>query len=396
MSKPAREVDHKMSKGSKMEQKPLTLHQNVAIKAIESKDEGILIIKGIASMYRTPEGFLQVDRDNELVNLDFMDLESYRKNPILCFQHDWSQPMGKVIDIEHKDGALHITAEVHRLTGSENIFESVQKGIIKSLSIGMVPHDFVYREMHDGDILEVARSTLVEISLTTVQSNQEALFDVVAQKSPTISKKTLAMQNGMTCDELDGSCAFKSELRGTQKGIEMDIIKKEPTADELEAARVAKEAEDKVIKDARLAKEVEDARLAKEVEDARLAKEVEDARLTKEAADKSKEATAFDEKALVAAIVEAQEKSEELATQKKEKKEQDAAEEKAQAEADAKARIDAAINYIKERKDAIIATPSEDFDTDDIEEFYELVSEAAEAIEEKVSSIIAEQLGSTE
>ena len=367
-----------MSKGSKMEQKPLTLHQNVAIKAIESKDEGILIIKGIASMYRTPEGFLQVDRDNELVNLDFMDLESYRKNPILCFQHDWSQPMGKVIDIEHKDGALHITAEVHRLTGSENIFESVQKGIIKSLSIGMVPHDFVYREMHDGDILEVARSTLVEISLTTVQSNQEALFDVVAQKSPTISKKTLAMQNGMTCDELDGSCAFKSELRGTQKGIEMDIIKKEPTADELEAARVAKEAEDKVIKDARLAKEVEDARL------------------TKEAADKSKEATAFDEKALVAAIVEAQEKSEELATQKKEKKEQDAAEEKAQAEADAKARIDAAINYIKERKDAIIATPSEDFDTDDIEEFYELVSEAAEAIEEKVSSIIAEQLGSTE
>lgn len=383
-----------MSKGSKMEQKPLTLHQNVAIKAIESKDEGVLIIKGIASMYRTPEGFLQIDRDNELVNLDFMDLESYRKNPILCFQHDWSQPMGKVVDIEHRDGALHITAEVHRLTGSENIFESVQKGIIKSLSIGMVPHDFVYREMHDGDILEVARSTLVEISLTTVQANQEALFDVVAQKSPTISKKTLAMQNGMTCDELDGSCAFTSELRSTQKGKEMGIINKEPTADEIEAARVAKEAEDKTIEDARLAKEAAD----KEVEDARIAQEVADKaadKAAKEADEKSKDAPAFDEKALVAAIVEAQEKSEELATQKKEKEEQDAAEEKAQTEADAKARIDAAINYIKERKDAIIATPSEDFDTDDIEEFYELVSEATEAIEEKVSSIIAEQLGST-
>jgi HK97 family phage prohead protease len=352
------------------DRKPLQLQHNAVIKAVNESSEGILIIKGIASMYRTPEGFLQIDRDNELMNLDFMDLDSYKKNPILCFQHDWSIPAGRVIEIEHKNGALHITAEVHRLTGKEHIYEAVQKGIIKSLSIGTIPHDFVYRETHDGDVLEIARSTLVEISLTTVQSNQEALFTVVAEKSPTISKQVLAAQNGMSCDEMTGSCAFKSELKDiTGKSInpekvqKMDTITKqpEPTAEGTTKVDVAPDVKPEPVAD-----------------------------VTPSVTPEPKQETVIsvDSQALAAAYLEAQIKAEELKTAKEEAAQQAAAELKASEEAAEKARIEGAIKYIKDTKDKLLSIPDEQFDIDQAEEFYSLVSEAAEAIEGKVMSII--------
>jgi len=353
----------------------LKLEHNAVIKSIDTTKEGVLIIKGIASMYRTPEGFLQIDRDNELVNTDFMDLESYKKNPILVFQHDWNRPMGKVTEIDNSNGALNITAEVYKLPGEENIYEAVQKGIIKSLSISTVPHSMVYRDTMEGDVLEIESSTLVEISLTTVQSNQEALFDVVAEKSPTISKRVLAAQNGMTCDELDGSCAFKTELKGKSINLEK----------ETKMTTITKEIDNNAPK------EPETKEPAKEADTKEPTKEADTKEAdTKEADTKeadTKEAV-FDENALVAAIELAEVKKAELAEQKAQEAAQREADEKAKAAAEAKAKAESALDYIKERREEIIAIPDEEFDTDGIEDFYELITETAEAIEEKVVGVI--------
>ncbi len=358
----------------------LKLQHNAIIKAVETNKEGILIIKGVASMYRTPEGFLQIDRDNELVNLDFMDLDSYKKNPILVFQHNWDRPMGKVTEIEHRDGSLHITAEVHKLTGEENIYEAVQKGLVKSLSISTVPHSYVYRDMAGGDILEIESSTLVEISLTTVQSNQEALFDVVAEKSPTISKRVLAAQNNMTCDELDGSCAFKAELKGksinTEKEDNMSVIKKEVAAAEPEVKEEPKVVEPEVKEEPKAVEPAVEPEVKPEP------KAVEPA---------VEPAPAFDEVALVAAIEKAEAEKVRLADEKAEADIQAAKEQEAQDKANAKAKVDNAVSYIKDRQAEILAVSDEDFDTDEIEEFYELVSDAAEAIEGKIAGIINPQ-----
>ena len=346
-----------------MENKPLKLQHGAIIKSVESSKEGVLTIKGIASMYRTPEGLPQVDRDNELVNLDFLDLDGYRKNPILVFQHDWAKPAGRVLDIVVKNGSLHITAEVHRLTGLEHVYEAVERGIIKSLSIGTVPHGYTYRDVGDREILEIASSTLVEISLTTVQSNQEALFEVIASKSPTISKQVLATQNGMTCDELDGSCAFKSELKHLEKENTMETISKEVNT----AAEPVKESEVKEI-----IEPVKESEAQKESD-------------MPTAPDTNKK---LDEQAIVDAILEANRKAEELVKQKEEEAKQKAEEEKAQAEAEAKARVENAKAYIKSRYEEVVNTPDEEFDPDTVQDFYELVSTAAEVIENKVISIV--------
>jgi len=354
--------------------KELKLQHSAVIKAVETTKEGILIIKGIASMYRTPEGFLQIDRDSELINLDFMELDRSKKNPILVVQHHWERPIGRITEIEHRAGSLHITAEVHKLTGEENIYEAVQKGLMKSLSISTVPHSMIYRDTHDGDVLEVESSTLVEISLTTVQSNQEALFDVVAEKSPTISKKTLAAQNNMTCDELDGSCAFKSELKGKsvkqEKEVEMDVIKKDPEVKpEPVVEAEPKAAEPEVKPEPAIKAEPEVKPEPKVVEPT----------------------PAFDEEALVAAIETAEAKKLQLQEEKREADAQAEAQAKADAAAESKAKVENAIAYIKEQQEIIVNTSAEDFDTDTVEAFYELVSDASEAIEGKIATIIKAQ-----
>ncbi len=387
-----------------MESKELRLSQNLVIKAVDEKDAKTLIIKGKASVYRTPDGFLQIDRDQELMNLDFMDLESFRKNPILIVAHQFDRPIGKVTNIEHRDGALEVTAEVHKLTGEENIFEAVQSGILKSFSISVVPHEFLYRDTHDGEILEIARSTLVEVSLMPVQSNQEALFEVISSKGVNnvgINKKSLAMQNGMTCDELDGSCAFKAEIKGKsvklEKEEDMSIVKKEIGTDaEKKAAEEKVAAGEKAEADKQAAEKVaadEKAEADKQAADKQAADKqaAEKAEADKVAAEKAETETAkpFDEAALVAAIELAETEKARLAEEKAEADKLAADEAKLQEANAAKAKVETAISYIKEKQQEILDTADEDFDIEKVEEFYELVSDAAEAVEEKVLGAIS-------
>lgn len=295
-----------------------------------------IYIEGYASVFIDRNGQRLVDRDGESVNIDFLDIESYKDNAVLNFNHNFNEVVGKIVAIQKDSKGLYVKAIVYKLTGREHIFEAVQKGLIKAFSIGFVPAEFNYVE---GDVLEVSRATLVEISLVGTQANQESLFRVVGQKSPTISKKMLAEQNNMTCSELDGSCMFKSQLK--QKGVEMEEI----------VPVVQEKVEEPVVVIAEPAK-------------------------------------VFDEEAMVTAITNAQIKADELKAER-------LAEVEAKAKADAEAvvaadlaRIEDVKAYIKEQTDKFVNTPAEDLDTDTVADFYELISSSAEAIESKVASVI--------
>lgn len=349
------------------------LQHKAVIKEVQSKGKNILIIKGLASMYRTNEGMLQIDRDGELVNTDFMDLSSYRKNPVLVFQHNWDMPMGKITEIDNRNGVLAITAEVHRLSGQEHIFEAVEKGIIKSLSIGTIPEEIILRETHDGDVIEIARSTLVEISLTTVQSNQEALFDVVASKSPTMSAGAFAKQNGMSSEEL------KEKLLSLEKGVTMGTIIKKEVAEE--AIEVIDKLEDVV--------ETEVKEVVAEVKKPEVKEDIEKVEIKEEVKEEKVSGKLFDENDLAKAIVAANEASQAAIKEKEDAAKRAEEEAELQAKAAAKARIEDAFAYIKEQQEIITNTPDEEFDTDVVQDFYELVSDATEAVEAKVLGIIA-------
>lgn len=346
--------------------KRLHLSQSAEFKLLSPDDSGMLndmphhaessviYIEGYASVFLNADGSRLIDRDMESVNTNFLDVKSYTKNPVLVYNHEWDIVIGKIIELRKDAKGLYVKAEVHKITGYEHIFEGVQKNLITSFSIGFVPHELTYLE--DEDIIEISKAELVEISLAPVQANQDALFRVTGQKSLAISsKKDLLEQNDMTCDELSGMCSVK-----TIKGTEM-------TKTETATKEVSQEAKSEEAKPA--ATEAPAVQEPKKEEP-------------------RQEITA-------ATIAEAVMEAQRVAQAEKERRDAEAA---AAAEAAAKVELEAkenarqsALQYIKQRKEEIEATAPEELDTDSIEEFYELVSDAAAAIESKVLQVIESQ-----
>lgn len=186
------------------------LHRLAEIKAISQDQEkpNTLYIEGYASFYQNDIGMKEVDRDQEIVNIDGMDISAYQKNPVLLWNHDFSEVRGKVVSINKDGNGLYVKAEMQRLTGKEADFENVLYGNVKSFSIGFIPHEYQYLE----DAIEITQSEMIELSIAPVQSNRSALFQVIGTKSLDVDNAKL-----------------RTLLEPTKKEINMDSKVKDAT-----------------------------------------------------------------------------------------------------------------------------------------------------------------------
>lgn len=324
------------------------LRQSAELKLINMDDrddiegrDSIVYIEGYASVYRKSDGNYQIDRDDELVNTDNLDLTSYIANPVIVWNHDWSVPVGKVTSITKDMYGIYVKGEIHKLEGLESKYEAVKKGLVKSFSIGFVPKDI---RLVNDEIVEISTAELVEVSIAPVQSNPAALFTVTGKKSLGISVKDIAEQNNLTNEEIKGM--YGEKLKGENMIItkSTDPVssavepKVEPAATPVEptvAPAMTIPTLDSLS--ATIAAAVAKAEEAKEV------KRLEEEKLKKDAEEQSK-----------------------LAAEQK---------------------VKDALAYIKEQADKISSTEVSQLDFDAIEEFYEAVSTATDAINEKVIAL---------
>lgn len=356
-------------------QPSLNLYQSAQLKMIGSNEEdSIVYIAGYASVYRTPSGDIQVDRDNETVNTDNIDISSYEKNPILIWNHSFDKPIGRITKITKDFRGLYVDAEVHKLKGEEDKYEAVKKGLVKSFSIGFVPKEY---DLLAGDIVQITSAELVEISLAPVQSNPEALFRVLGTKSLGISVAELAKQNNITADELKGICSDNTKGKNLDNIISKTADPITPTVAPI--APVAVVIEPVVVPVAAVVEPVAEPK-AVAVEPIVAPVAV--------VAEPSKETVSLSLETLVSAMVEADLKAEQAREATKletAQREQD----KVNADLDAqKARVQNAMDYIKERREAIASTPAGDIDIDELDSFYEVLSDAIETIDSKVKEVV--------
>lgn len=197
----------------------LCLHRMAEIKAVSQDQDkpNILYIEGYASFYRNDIGMKEVDRDQEIVNIDGMDISAYQKNPVLLWNHQWSCVVGKVLSINKDGNGLYVRAEMQRLTGREADFENVLYGNVKSFSIGFIPYEYQYLD----DAIEITQSEMIELSIAPVQSNRSALFQVVGTKSLDVDNTKL-----------------KQLLEPTKKEEDMDLKVKNPEVPEATPSQV--------------------------------------------------------------------------------------------------------------------------------------------------------------
>ena len=121
-----------------------------------------------------------MDRHGDSLKVDLWDLKNYKKNPVLQFAHDYSQPpVGIAKNIRKEDGKLLFEPVFHSFTQlARDVGTLYDEGIMNAFSVGFIPHA---DEQGNAKSLE-----LLEISAVPVPANPAA---VVLEKSMKLEVK---------------------------------------------------------------------------------------------------------------------------------------------------------------------------------------------------------------
>lgn len=120
------------------------------------------------------------DRDGDVIQPKGWDLEAYKKNPVIMWAHDYSQPpVGKALSTVKSNDALKQTVDWISRDVSPFAFSigrMVKQGFLNATSVGFKPKEF---DMLDGEDVgfEFRGQELLENSIVPIPSNPEALVE---------------------------------------------------------------------------------------------------------------------------------------------------------------------------------------------------------------------------
>ena len=104
-------------------------------------------------------------------------IDNFRKNPILLFQHNHSQPVGKVSSVTVDNKGLYVEAEISEAAEKQHGLKTLIKdGVLKSFSVGFRIKDAIYDRV--TDLFTIKELELLEISVVSVPMNQNSLFHI--------------------------------------------------------------------------------------------------------------------------------------------------------------------------------------------------------------------------
>ena len=139
-------------------------------------DTESIVIKGWANKSMADNGVGIVDRDGDVVLPTAYNMENFLKNPIILYQHDRGQPIGKMLNFEISQKGLEITAEIFKDMNNA-AYVGVKNGVLRTFSVGFRGHDGHYDG--DNDIFYFTDVELLEVSVVSVPANQDSVFSVM-------------------------------------------------------------------------------------------------------------------------------------------------------------------------------------------------------------------------
>ena len=104
-------------------------------------------------------------------------IDSYRKNPVLLYQHKHDNPIGRVEKITVDKKGIYIEAAVSEAAEKlHGVHSLIKDGALKSFSVGFMVKDGKLDKAKDTFV--ISEVELLEISVVSVPANQESLFSV--------------------------------------------------------------------------------------------------------------------------------------------------------------------------------------------------------------------------
>ena len=135
------------------------------------------------------EGFANantVDRGGERIEPKGWQLDNYKKNPVILFDHGkdvafGSIPVGKATSVEAQDGGLFLRSMISQSKSDKisAVRDLVEEGILKTFSVGFNP---IGESEKSNNGLVIKSAELIECSIVPVPMNQDSTF-AVSQRS---------------------------------------------------------------------------------------------------------------------------------------------------------------------------------------------------------------------
>ena len=143
-------------------------HIGSTFKAFEEDDT--LHITGMASTNGT-------DRVGDIIETEAWTkggLDNYLNNPVILFNHDYNQPIGRAVKLGTNDNGLQLKAKIAKSAG--HVGELIKEGVLGAFSVGFRVKDADYMVETDG--YKIKDAELLEVSVVTVPANQAATFSL--------------------------------------------------------------------------------------------------------------------------------------------------------------------------------------------------------------------------
>jgi len=140
-----------------------------------------------------------VDRDKEVLLPKGADLAKYRKNPVVLFGHNYSEPpIGKALWVKRTPEALTAKWKAAETDKAQEIYSLYKGGFLKAFSVGFIPvkshtptPDDIKKAPEWAEATRVYdKWDLLEFSAVPVPANPEALALAVKTKELSLSAET--------------------------------------------------------------------------------------------------------------------------------------------------------------------------------------------------------------
>lgn len=201
-----------------------------------------------------------VDRAGDIVPASVWEagMKNYLKNPILLAQHDYDDPIGRMVDHKIDSKGLWIKA---RISAAAETFNLIKDGVLTAFSIGFRVLDAEYNSA--TELFVIKELELVEISVVSVPCNQNTLFNLSKAFNDAEDYKIFKAQfapKGESAKGLESPVGNK----GTTSKEEWKMDPKELELMLASAAKNAAEAATKSLLDAQAAEKALAEKAAKE------------------------------------------------------------------------------------------------------------------------------------
>jgi len=120
-----------------------------------------------------------LDRDGDIIVAEGINLDEYRKNPVILWMHNHFSPIAKAEDVAVKNGQLEALIQFPPEgvdMESDRVYGLIKAGVLNATSIGFIPGEWTAMDPerpYGGR--KYLTSEMYEFSIVSVGSNRDAL-----------------------------------------------------------------------------------------------------------------------------------------------------------------------------------------------------------------------------